>query len=270
MKVVIYLNWYNEKHCTILKAFAEGVPGAVVRDVREYGPCDIAVIFGGVKKSYEPTWAKQKIIDRHKDRSLIMIESAFVRRGQYWQVGFGGTAGNADFRSDGMPFDRWLGFGINGNPWQYRPDSPVIVCGQLLRDTQVQYVDHRAWCRETVDYFDKLGVPVLFRPHPRAGAEDDYTVDAKYVDIRPIDDVLNFARCFVSYNSTSAVDAIVHGVPVMVGDPSSIAWNMGVQGLAHPDSLIYPKRRPWLSGLGYSQWGLQEMRDGLPWKHLTR
>lgn len=269
MKVIVFENWYNEKHCKILRAFAEGA-GAEVRDVREYEPCDIAVIFGGVKKSYEPTWHKKLIMEKHQGKSLIMIESAFVRRGKYWQVGFGGSAGNADFRSENMPFDRWLSFGMQGFPWQYRPEGPVVVCGQLLRDTQVQDVDHKGWCRESVKFFEELGVPVMFRPHPKADPGDDYGVEARYYDTRPIEEILRVARCFVTWNSTSAVDALIHGVPVMVCDKSSISYSMGVNELTHPDNLIFPRRRPWLAGLGYSQWGLQEMRDGLPWKHLMR
>lgn len=271
VKVVVFEpTAYNPKHCRVLRAFADGVPGAIVRDVTKYEPCDVAVLFGGVKKTFEPSWSKRAILDRHQGRSLIMIESAFVKRGEYWQVGFGGCAGNADFRSEGMPMDRWLGFGMKGKPWQVRPDRPVIVCGQLIRDTQVQDVDHPKWCQETVAYFEALGLPVLFRPHPKAATVEEYGVDPKYIDTRKLGLVLKIARCFVTWNSTSAVDAVINGVPVMVGDRSSISWPVGVHGLCHPDDLIFPVREPWLSGLGYAQWSAQEMREGLPWQHLMR
>lgn len=270
VKVVVYEPSYNEKHRTILRAFAEGVPGAIVRDVEQYEPCDVAIIFGGVKKSFEPTWSKQKILDRHQGRSLIMIESAFVKRGEYWQVGFGGCAGNADFRSEDMPMDRWHSFGMKGRPWQDRKDAPVVICGQLIRDTQVQDVDHPKWCRETVAFFHKLGVPLLFRPHPKAATKTEYGVDPCHIDTHPLGAVLKRARCFVTWNSTSAVDAVINGVPVMVCDKSSISWPMGIHEIAHPDNLIFPKREPWLAGLGYSQWSLADMKAGLPWKHLTR
>lgn len=270
MKVVVYENWYNDKHRIIARAFAEGVPGAVLRDVREYEPADVAVIFGGVKKAYTPTHAKQEILDRHKGRSLIIIESAFVKRGQYWQIGFGGTAGKADFRNENMPFDRWLSFGISGNPWQKRSSGPLVVCGQLLRDTQVQDTDHAKWCRDTFAFFKKKRVHVIFRPHPKAGPDDDYGVSDWYCDRRTLAETLNIARGFVTWNSTSAVDAIIAGVPVMVCDDSSIAWPMGVHGVQQPRELIYPERKAWLAGLGYAQWSIDEMKAGLPWKHLTR
>ena len=151
-----------------------------------------------------------------------------------------------------------------------RPDGPVVVCGQLLRDVQIQDVDHPKWCRETVAYFEALGVPVLFRPHPKMEMTGDYGVDSKYFDERPLDNILSVARCFVTWNSTSAVDAVIAGVPVMVGDKSSISWPVGFHGLCHPDDLIFPERQPWLSGLGYSQWSMADLRAGLPWRHLTR
>src|SRR5690348_13590026 len=168
MKVVVYFPPYNEKHRAILEAFAEGVPGAIVKPVTEYEPSDIAVIFGGVKKAFPPSHSKQVILDRHSGRSLIMIESAFVKRGEYWQVGFGGVAGNADFRNENMPSDRWLRFGLKGRPWQTRPGGAVVVCGQLIRDTQVQDVDHALWCRQTIVHYSKMNLNVVFRPHPKA------------------------------------------------------------------------------------------------------
>lgn len=270
MRVICFEPGWNEKHRAVLRAFAEGA-GAEVRDLAQgYEPCDIAVIFGGVKKAYPPTWAKKPILERHSGRSLIMIESAFQRRGEYWAVGFGGVAGHADFRSEGMPSDRWLSFEIKGRPWHQRPKGPVVVCGQLIRDTQVQDVDHPRWCRETVAFFARRGIPVLFRPHPKAATHEEYGVEARFIDDGKLGTVLKLARCVVTWNSTSAVDAVIAGVPVIVCDRSSISWPMGVHELVHPDALVYPNRDPWLASLGYSQWSLEEMRAGLPWRHLMR
>ena len=276
MKVHVYLPDYNPKLAAVLRAFAAGIdrvnPGwAEVRPLGDPAPCDVAVIFGLVKKSYEPTWAKQAILDRHKGRGLLVIESAFVRRGEYWSVGFGGINGRADFRSAAMPPDRWQALGIKSRRWHRREDGPVVVCGQLPRDTNVQDTDHAAWCREAVAYYRGLGVQVWFRPHPRIADPEIYGVDpALYDPNRKIGETLKQARCLVTYNSNSGTDAAIAGVPVIACDPGSFAWPVAAHDLDRVDHLRCPSRRAWLAGLGYSQWNLEEMRAGLAWRHLTR
>lgn len=276
MKVVVYEPHYNEKHQMVLRALAEGIRACgqdvEVRDLRDYTPCDIAVIFGGMKDAFPPTWPKGEILKRHQGRSLLMVESAFVLRGEYWQIGWGGFAGNADFNLTGdEPIDRWRSFGLRMKPWRkHQAEGPVVVCGQLPHDTQVQDVDHVGWCQSAVEYYQQKGIPVLFRPHPRAKRLSIYGIPERLMDTRKIKETLNEARCFVTWNSTSCVDALRVGVPAITCDPSSIGWPVSRHRLEDVDDLWYPDRTQWLAGLGYAQWNLQEIREGLPWRHLTR
>src|SRR3546814_290696 len=141
-----------------------------------------------------------------------------LKRREYWAVGFGGVAGNAMFRAPyskegGNPLDRWEALGIPFEPWQVRKDGPLVVCGQLLRDTQVQHVDHARWCRETVDQLRRAGHRVLFRPHPKEDHPTVYGVLRRLLDARPLPEVFAEAKCFVTWNSTTATEAAVAGVP---------------------------------------------------------
>lgn len=269
MKILIFEPDYNPKHRKILRALAEGIPGAEVRPLDRYEPCDIAVIFGAAKDAYPPTWPKREILARHQGRRLLMVESAFVRRGDYYQIGWGGFAGNADFNNGGAPDDRWRAMNIPTKPWQNRPDGAVIVCGQLPRDTQVQDVDHVKWCKNTVDTLSQMGERVLFRPHPRQQDASIYGIPEGLIDKRRMVHSLDDAKCVVTWNSTSSVDALIQGVPAITIHPSSIAYPVAQHKLRAVQSLQYPSRRQWLAGLGYAQWTLDEMRRGLPWKHLN-
>lgn len=266
MRVIVYEPDYDAAHRTVLRAFAAGIPGAVVRPVTAYEPCDVGVIFGGVSKRFRHTLPKQTVID--KSPRFIMIESAFVKRGKYYQIGWGGAAGHADFRTGpDTPLDRWESIGADVHPWRFRPRGPVIVCGQLPRDVQVQDVDHRAWCRKMVAYFERRRVSVLFRPHPKVTDVTEYGVPASYIDTRPLADILNVARCFVTWNSTSGTDAAIAGVPVVAMDGGSMAWPVASHQL---DMLEHtPDRRAWFAKIGYAQWTLAEMMEGKPWRHLT-
>lgn len=269
MKVVVYEPDYDEKHSRILRALAEGIPGAVVRPVTEYEPCDVAVIFGGVKKAFERSWSKAPIMEKHKGRALLMVESAFVKRGDYYQVGWGGAAGFADFNlKPDMPLDRWEAMAAEMvKPWRLKEKRPVYVCGQLPRDVQVQDIDHKKWCRDTVDFYVNAGIPVLFRPHPKVNDVLEYGVPPELICARKLGTVLKTARAFITWNSTSAVDAVCAGVPVVALDEGSIAWRVASHSLDVFDWMT--DRDAWFAGLGYSQWTPDEMAAGLTWNHLT-
>jgi hypothetical protein len=272
MRIIAYEPGYNEKHCRVLRALAAGIPGCEVRPLGQYEPCDIAIIFGAYKRAYAKTLPKLDILQRHHGRQLLMVESAFVKRGEYYQVGWGGYAGNADFNTPiRMPSDRWDRLAVPVSPWRRRSTGPIVVCGQLPWDTQVQDVDHRGWCREMITRLHRAGHDAIFAPHPRMRDLDAYGVARKYY--RPgqtLAALLKSARAVVTWNSTSAVDAILRGVPAITSHPSSISRAVSQHTVADVERLEYPDRSAWLARLGYAQWTLDEMASGETWDHLNR
>jgi hypothetical protein len=270
MRIIAFLPDYNDKHAELLSLLASGIPGAETRPLGKYVRCDVAIIFGLVKKSYAPTLAKAEILKRHSGRSLIVMESAFFNRGQYWAIGWGGIHGGADFRPEGVDGLRWETMNVRTSPWRRKP-GPVVVCGQLPRDTNVQDTDHVGWCQQAVKFYQRLGVEVLFRPHPRIEDPAVYGIDPGLFDPSPkIAATLDHAGAVVTWNSTSGVDAALAGVPVICCSPDAMARPVASHELVHPDEIRCPSRKAWLAGLAHAQWTRWEMREGLPWKHLTR
>lgn len=272
-RVVVYIPTYNDKHCGILKDFAAGIPGAIVKKAIKFKPgdADIGVVFGWFKYAYEPTMCKKPIIEHYLSMGsgrLIIVESAFQCRGKYYQIGWDGFAGYADFKSQEVSSDRWELLRIKSKPWRQDADGKCVVIGQLTRDTQVQDMDHIAWCRATMQKCQRIYKEVIFRPHPRYEDPSIYGIEEKYWDINSLRHTLAEARCVVTWNSTTGVDAIIAGVPVVAMDKGSMAWPLASHSLESP--LRNPSRREWLNQLGYSQWTQKEMRAGLPWRHLTR
>ena len=243
---------------------ADGIPECQIRRLGDYEDCDITVIFGGYKRAFSKTLPKKEILEKHKGRRLIMVEAAFHRRGEYYAVGWGGQAGNADFNNQNVPIDRWNKIG-KAKEWQPRPDGVVVVMGQLPRDVQVQDTDHIGWCKRTVTRLQAMGEQVIFRPHPMV--KEDWCIKPSHTG--SLKDLLRMAKCVVTWNSTSAVDAILEGVPTITMDQSSIAYSITQHRLEDIKRLEYPDRTQWLAGLGYSQWTLDEMRSGEAWRHLN-
>lgn len=273
MKVAVYLNHYNKKHAEIAECFALGISryaDVALSDVREYVKADVAVIFGLVKNSYPATHPKKKIIASHGAKSLLVIESGFMCRPHYYAIGWNGIHGDANFALNrNYTNDRFNQLGIELSPWREATEvKNVLVCGQVPWDTNVQHFDYLAWVKDTIYTLRAQGYKVRFRPHPRMDASI-YGVPKKLIDNREkLSKALDWADCVVVYNSTSAVDALIAGVPIITIGKNAIARPLACQKL-DPSSVIRPDRTGFFNALAYTQWTLPEMASGLPWLHLN-
>lgn len=257
----------------VLRAFAEG-SGATVISNRKYRPCDVAVIFGLPKRALPATMWKEEITKRHSGRSLIVIDSAPVKRGEYWAVGYGGIGGRADFRHDKKYTsnnERWRSLDVYVAPWQDKPDGRIVVCSQLPHDANVQDTPHLDWCKTTFRLLNERCNNVVFRPHPRSNHKT-YPIDELLHDNRPLDVLFKETRCVVTWNSTIATDAVLAGVPAVAMDIGSFAQSVSTSfgSLFDVNSkLSMPERIPWLSALAWSIWNINELRSGEAWEHLS-
>lgn len=269
MRIIAYEPDYNADHRRILRALASGIPGCEVRTLGDYVECDIAVIFGGHKYAFAKTAPKGEIIKRHQGRRLLCVEEAFVRRGDFYQVGWGGFAGHADFNNHGVPGDRWQAMGVPVSDWQHNERGHIVVMGQLGRDVQVQDTDHYGWCRAVVGALQARGERVIFRPHPKEPGGKIYGVPSSVVHTGTMAEALAGAKSVVTWNSTSAVDALLAGIPAVAMDSGSISYPVAGHTIEDAICPIYPDHTQWLASIGYAQWTLEEMASGQTWRHLN-
>ena len=77
------------------------------------------------------------------------------------------------------------------------------------------------------------------------------------------------AHALVTHSSSTAIKALLEGVPVFCTGPC-MASVMGRADLALVEDPLYPEgREPWLWNLAANQWTREEMADGTCWRHLT-
>jgi len=261
----VYLSG-NEVHDRVLKAFYEGCPEEKkLVEKFDYQPSDIAVIFGVYKSKVRISWPRGKVFrqQRENKRDVIVLETGYVNRGDgethHYAAGFNGLNGRADFRNKSMGIERWEKLGVQLRP--YSPGSKVVLCGQIPWDASVFHVDYKAWFTETVQKLKAMTTrPVVVRQHPLldGGAKT------------PLSEDLKDAHCVVTFNSNSAVEALIYGKPVFSFDEGSMAWELANRNLADLEQPKYPDRKQWAANLAFSQWTPAEMAQGLTWKHLTR
>lgn len=278
MKVGIFFPVGNDEHVKMLSAFSFGLQSLNVDyelyPVDEYHACEIAVVFGIGKKNVPVSWPRGKIIDeQHKrGKQVIVIEKGFVNRDDYYMVGFNGLNNRANFRVNHQPSDRWEQLGVTLKPFHDRRKN-IVICGQVPTDASVQNVDIIEWSVDTVKQAKRISTrPIVFRPHPLAIDRTPAIIGAA-TSVKPIEKELEDAFVVVTYNSNTAVEAIIEGVPAVACDEGSMAWTVAGHDIRSINSPLVPVesfRQQWANNLAYTQWNINEFHEGLPWQHLMR
>lgn len=298
MKVVVFHTHPDALTGEVMTAFAQGADAELVQ-TGIYKPCDVAVIFGLVKWEWKTTpypkstitgmgctttvagarrlmkhrfikrgasVAKAKIITEHNG-PVVVVEKGYVDRDHYWAAGIGGINGRADFGGISDQGDRWAKLGIEPKPWDPRGDY-ILVIGQVPWDVSVQDSNHVGWCGKITSTLDAMGYKVRFRPHPHAvksGA--NYNLAIPLSQAKLADDLAG-AKCVITFNSNTGVDATLAGKPVIAFDDGSMVRELagrGIEAIEHPKM---PDRSRWCQALAYAQWSPAEFAQGKAWRHL--
>lgn len=155
----------------------------------------------------------------------------------------------------------------------HRTDEYVLVCGQKPDDAAhgMSAAQGLQWARDTVALCrQQYGYPVHYRPHPAAGPvqlslamaiEADGVNDPRQESLRT---ALQRCAALVTHNSTSGVDAIDAGVPVLyTAAPSAVCYaDYAVRLGAAIRVLTANERRTFLMRCAATQWTFTALADG--------
>ncbi|WP_162913081.1 hypothetical protein [Rhodospirillaceae bacterium SYSU D60014] len=201
----------------------------------------------------------------------------------HFRVGLNGPFYNtADFCNAGAPSDRWEDlrreFDLELKPFRVT-GSHILIVGQIPNDASLQGADIVAWMASTIHAVkQKTDRPIVVRPHPGTrpidlkrmmrSLSDDRQVRIDLPPTGTIHDALTDCWACVTYSSSSAVDALLMGIPAIAISPASIAWPVTDHDLdAVEDPTLYP-REQWLYDLCYAQWSPEEIASGVVWSRL--
>lgn len=219
-------------------------------------------------------WAHRRraVIEYQKQNGrdyLVMERGYFGDRFKMTSLGFNGLNGRAQFHNENSPPDRWEKHGVELTPWKpIGSGEYILVLGQVSGDASIEGVDIKRWAINTCrDLKRRYPDPVVLRPHPLA-RDYDYPDDIEVMTTRPLAEDLRDAVFAVTYNSTSGVDAIISGTPVVAIDEGSMVYSMA----AHDIYLDPPRydRTQFFYDLAYCQWTWKEIETGEAWEHLKK
>lgn len=242
--------------------------------------CDVAVIWG-ISSLRFPHTVYRDIVRQNQYHTLI-IERGFIKRDEYYSIGWWDTSGYGSYYSP-VKHDRWEKLGVKLHPWRIKPNGwplgmNILICGQVPHDTSVQHTNHRQWIDETIKEIRRITArPIVVRPHPLAPSTYDIAglenLGVSYSN-NSLEDDLSNAHAVITFNSTVGVDAFLAGNWVFSFDKRSMVYQVS----SHNIELLKRKpilpteyeRQNWAKQIAYSQWTLDEIRKGEPWLHLKQ
>jgi len=265
----------NALHAQVLNAFGAGIETSTgcrvaAGTVEECIAADIAVVFGVGKKAVPASFDRGKILDTRTALGLntIVLEMGYIQRDKYWAAGWNDLNGRADFLNDNMSSDRWKL--LNEPLVAYNSGKHLLVCGQVPWDASVQHTDHIQWLSDTVYKLRKVSDrKIIVRPHPLADkATPSFVGSTRSTESLDVD--VSNAYAVITFSSNIGVDAILAGKAVFCDDVGSMVYGIANRTLHNINAPKYSSRDQWSNNIAYTQWTLEEMSKGLPWKHLTR
>lgn len=237
------------------RAFGNGLArhGWQVRDVKQGTTTVIPDLFviWGVRRRQAIRFAK------NAGAEVCVLERGYLGdRLSYTSVSFGGELnGNARFyhNIEVAQVRRWLT--MTGVPHDWKEDTGLtVVMGQVPGDQSIRGFDFERWRKNTCRCLEDMGRRVKFRPHPggNMGRPDARAAASLASDLEAAGQV-------ITWNSNSAVDAVLAGVPTVAQDAGSMAWEVTGRELS---DMVKPDRTGWLERLAWKQYSRAEMESG--------
>lgn len=216
-------------------------------------------------------WGRGKHLRAAGHEVLVMERGYLGDRFNWYSLGWNGLNGFAEFPpyphyGGGARFGREHGALLR--PWRHDGDY-VLLLGQVPGDAALRGEDLLPWySKAALRAHNAYELPVKFRGHPEA-IKRGYKFQPGYTEPSEgtLDEALARAFVAITYNSNSAVDAVLAGVPTVAVDQGSMAWPVAAH---HIGELRRPDRTDWAARLAWKQWRLEEIARGVPFQVLPR
>ena len=266
-------------------AFAEGVEAAgdshikvlSERTVRLLSRCDISVQVCDYNKHCGTDFRYHiSRIQKVQNKRRIVIDTGFIKNkrsdendlNRYMQIGYDGIKRNAKCYNQNSSQDRWKALEIPMKDWREEGEH-ILILGQHEIGISTQHVDVVDWWEDVISRLGSVTKKTIkFRPHPNQTKfpKGNYELTTG----KTMEEDLSNCWCAVARTTNGAVDAIINGVPVFTPDEACMAYCVASHQLLKVENPVTPDRTQWAANLAYAQWSIEEMKQGLPWKHLRR
>jgi hypothetical protein len=209
-------------------------------------------------------------------KPVLIIEVGNLSRGETWRISLDhiqnqGFFGNTEDLDELRP--KKLGICLSPEKLN-RKKQILIACQHQLSHQWHGMPPMNAWVERKIleirKYTDR---PIIVRPHPRSfftlsnkNARIEYP--KKVVNTYDSFDIDYDYHCVVNHSSGPPVQAAINGVPVITS-PQSLAYPISDQ-IENIENPVLKDRSHWFLQLCHTEWTLEELRQGIPFKRLER
>lgn len=208
-------------------------------------------------------------------RQAVYVDLGYWGRKQggrwsgYHKVSVNGRHPTPYFQAKAHDGSRAEVFGLEAQPW--RPvGRSILLCGMAPKGARAEGYAPNEWERQAVATMRRFtDRPVYYRPKPNwpQWRSIPGTLDAPAdVDLLAQLAALN-VHAVVSHHSNANVEALVAGYPSLTVEGIALAQSFtDLATVDHPCQRF--DRQQWIHDATWCQWSVDEMAEGLPWKHL--
>lgn len=275
-RVVVYLLEGTGRAKTICDAMFAGIK--LVGDAVEVVPeisynrvrYDVAVFYG--YKSKLP----QVMADyRAAGRQAVYVDLGYWgrrvggKRAGYHKIAINARHPTAYFQQRKHIDDRARALNVAALPWQDNGRrGHIIVAGMSKKSSIAEDVPFQSWetkaIRDIARFTDRR---IVYRPKPSCKFSKPIAGAEFSTDEQTFEQALVGAHAVVTHHSNVAVEAIAAGVPAFCWH--GVAKPMSLQDLSKIEDPWRPDgREQWISDICYTQFTVEEMTRGVPWRHL--
>ena len=206
-------------------------------------------------------WRNGKARRQQTNKPVLVMERGYLDNRFAWtSLGWNGLNNRAIFPDLSDP-SRWRTHFQHLMQEKKPMRGAALIMGQVAGDAALENVSIRTWYIGMARKCFDLGYVPVFRQHPverSMNIQPPVIPNVLHSDLS-LEMDLKRAGLAITYNSNSAVDAILAGVPAYVADEGSMAWPVRSETLELP---TLPDRAEWAYRLAWKQWQESEIRDG--------
>lgn len=198
---------------------------------------DIAILLGTTCWRQVEATGRYLLVDRcsfgNTDEWVSLVWNGHGRRGNHC-----------------VPVDRgkrWDTIGVPVMDWQ-ESGTRHVLCGQT-ESYSPTWQNIQSW------YDSVRPFATHFRPHPAGNNPTELPSISDWHDV----------GIAITLNSSVGVDTVLRGIPSVAMDEGSMAWDVTSWNACH---VVTPNRRNWLEWLAWTQWHHDEIRAGVPVRHI--
>ena len=280
MKIAVFPKTSAMAGKPVMAAFIQSLQGEdyAICENHERPEADVVVMWSWLLGMY----GRDAIYNHYKktNTKFLILEVGALQRNTSWKVAINGINRDADFGNQSVDDSRLKLFDLTLSDWHASGDH-IIVCGQNERSIAWDQGNTAQWVNKMIDWIrSQTDRPIWFRPHPRfpvhyknAQMKNVFVSKPKKLNHKGNIDEVDFAQAMshahavVNYNSNPAIEAVLSGVPVYV-DQSSLCWDVAKPIGDDIENPVKPDRSAWRKQISYTEWFVEEIKQGLPWKRL--